>query len=221
MPETLTLTELTRILPLSRSALRALIRRGELPAERNGRQTCVRREAVEAFLIRCIQSLRGKSEPAAGNDIVTELPIAHELDELRGVRRFQTKVQINARMVATEGRILDISERGMRIHHSRALRIGSEGKLSFQVFGLQQTWVVRGKVVWSHLSSNGYTSGIALTGEPLLMRDAIDFLQQLGAIEPDNDSLQRKRESHLQRTHERNASVNGVRSKVETFIHDT
>ncbi|GEM_PF-5135710 len=205
MSETLTLAELSRILPLSRSAIQALTRTGELPAERKGRRIYVRREAVEAYLERCIDALRSRTRPAA-TDVATSIPVINEIDgELRSGRRFLTRVEINARMVSTRARILDISEGGMRIHHARALHIGSEGKLSFEIFGLQRVWTVRGRIAWSHLASNGYISGVVIADESEIMADAIRSLQSVGAIEPDRESLKRKRESRMQKTLERNA----------------
>lgn len=201
MPETYTFSELAQILPLSRSTITAMARKGELPAEREGRRVYIRRAAVEAFLQKCILSLRPRHEEP-------ELEIEEEAEGVVDVRhrvRLIPNVVISARFLTAPARVLDIGEHGLRIHHGRALRIGSEGRLSFEIEGLQRIWVVRARIEWSRLSSDGYISGVSITENHEALTEAVACLERLNAVEPDRTSMARKREAQERKGAQREA----------------
>jgi hypothetical protein len=97
--------------------------------------------------------------------------------------------------VTTAADVLDISATGMRIHHERPLRIGSEGRLSFEIPGLQRIWVVRARIQWSRLSSGGYLSGVSITDHHDAMAEALACLERLNALEEERESMQHKRDA--------------------------
>jgi excisionase family DNA binding protein len=190
MTEAFTLSELAQILPLSRSTIQSLTRKGVLPAERHGRKTYISRASVEAFLQRCMQLLRPQQQPQ---------PIDVAIDDVADARqqqRFVLERPLAGRMLTADATVLDISEHGARIQHERPLRIGYEGRFSFEIPELRRVWVVRARIVWSRLSSDGYMSGIAVIENEQAMHDAVACLERTGAIVPDTTSLQRKQEAH-------------------------
>jgi len=212
--EAYTFSELAQILSLSRSTIQSLAKKGELPSERRGRHSYVTRSAVEAFLQRCMLSIRTTTEPKKVEVDVEEVDVDSELDA-RGRQRLTPKLPMSARIGGTAATVLDLSDTGLRIHHDRALRIGSEGRLSFEIAGIPRVWVVRVKVEWSRLSAGGYISGIFATEHHDLLTEAIACLRRLDAIEPDCTSLQRKREATLRKEAERMAMRNAPKADID------
>jgi len=189
--EALTLSELAQILPLSRSTIQSLTRKGLLPAERRGRKTYVKRAAVEGFLQRCLQLLRPQQAQPEPIDVAID-----DVAEERQQQRFILTRPLAGRMLTADATIIDVSETGARIQHERPLRIGYAGRFSFEIPELQRVWVVRGRITWSRLSSNGYTSGVAVIENEQAMHDAIACLERIDALVPDTTSLQRKQDAH-------------------------
>lgn len=189
MTEAFTLSELARILPLSRATIQSLTRKGVLPAEQHGRKTYVSRAAIEAFLLRCIHQL-APQQTQPQDDVVLE-----DVDDGRQRQRFTLDRPLAARMITTDATIIDLTEHGARIQHERPLRIGCEGRFSFEIAELKRVWVVRARITWSKLSSGGYMSGVAVIENEQAMHDAIACLERIGATVPDTTSLQRKREA--------------------------
>lgn len=209
MSEAFTYSELAEILPLSRATIQSLTRKGVLPAERRGRKTYISRASVEAFLQRCMTLVRPQQEEVV--DVVIDV----DVDEARQHRRFLLKTPLAAKLTTTDAKIIDIDEHGVRICHERALRIGSEGRFSFELDGLQRVWVVRARVTWSKLASGGYVSGLVITENDQAMRDAIACLERLDAVEPDRTSLQQKRETRQRKDAARAAMRSVPRQDLE------
>lgn len=207
MTEAFTYSELAQILPLSRSAIQSLTRKGLLPAERRGRKTYISRASVEAFLQQCMTRMR----PQADEDVVVDV----DVDDARQHQRYVLQSPLAAKLTATDAKIIDLDERGARIRHERALRIGSEGRFSFELAALQRVWVVRARIVWSKLASGGYVSGLAVIENDHAMRDAIACLDRLGAIVRDDRSLQQKREMTRRKEAARAAMRSVPQSDVE------
>ncbi len=215
MTEAFTLSELAQILPLSRSTIQSLTRKGVLPSERHGRKTYISRASVEAFLQRCMLLLRPQQQPP-------QQPIDVAIDDLADARqqqRFVLERPLAGRMLTADATVVEISPQSARIQHDRPLRIGYEGRFSFEIPELQRVWVVRARIVWSRLFSDGYMSGITVIENEQAMHDAVACLERTGAIVPDTTSLQRKQEAHRRKQAAR-AAMKRVPPSDVTLAHE-
>ena len=131
-----------------------------------------------------------------------------ELTDLRQGDRFLVTEPIEGTFGASPIILVNVSVSGVQILHPQPLRIGTVTSLSFSHEGVEASVMVR--VVWSHLSQTDdglrYRSGMKLLEPDAHYAAALNTLLRLGAIAPDTDSLERKRQRELERELRRKSS---------------
>lgn len=122
--------------------------------------------------------------------------------ESRSKRRFVLASPISAVFGAASVSILNLAEQGLMVENSEPLQVGKQARLSFTFPLSGHRIALLGRVVWSRLSRKVDSSGkfIYLTGLHIVDNEnwSMDDLMRLaekGAASPDDDSLERKRES--------------------------
>ena len=132
-----------------------------------------------------------------------------QVNELRSADRFGAVEPLPGGFGSASVTILNLASRGVQIQHSQPLRLALNGRLWIRHRDIAVS--VQGRVVWSHLSkdrdANGkllYHSGIHVPDESSDLAGAIATLARLGAVQKENDSLERKRATLEEKDHERN-----------------
>jgi excisionase family DNA binding protein len=119
--------------------------------------------------------------------------------ELRDADRFVPRQLIPAQIVTCDATIVQMSRRGVRIHHQRPIRIGSEGRVSFRIDGVAYAFVMRGRVTWSCLTRTEeglvYVSGLEVTAGDDVLAAAIDRMLDLDMLDIEDETLARKAEA--------------------------
>lgn len=130
-----------------------------------------------------------------------------EVSDLRENERFRLlEPMVGTFGASLEIAVLDLSANGVRIEHSQPIRLGTRGRLVFR--RLPEIHVnASGHAIWSRLStqkdSRGkllYHSGIRIDEPPPEFTQAIGTLAKSGMLQPDNDSLERKRQRLQERS---------------------
>jgi PilZ domain-containing protein len=132
-----------------------------------------------------------------------------DITELRAAERFRTAEPLPGSFGAASIALLDISLSGAQIEHSQPLRLGTLARLAFKRGEVAVT--AQARTMWSHLSKspNGqgkylYHSGVRLEAKTIEYDEALRELLEHGDIEPDRESLERKKRKELERTTEKN-----------------
>lgn len=129
-----------------------------------------------------------------------------EVQELRSTDRFVAGAPIPATYGSATVAIVNISSQGLQIAHSQPLRLGSKARLWFRHGDVAVN--AQGLTIWSRFSKpadpsdrNVYRSGIRIESDPAEFSLALQTLIDRRVVEPDSESLDRKR----QRLRSRNA----------------
>lgn len=146
-------------------------------------------------------------------------PTPDSVANLRAHERYVLRVPLLAEMGPTEIEIIDISESGFQVRHYEGIKLATSGRLAFSIPGTQHRFAVRGRVVWSHLSTkpddsgrHPYASGVRLDGDQeSTAREAIDVLRARGMAELETDSMRLKRERMVSKQRTRRIQQSSVK----------
>jgi hypothetical protein len=129
------------------------------------------------------------------------------ISDLRGETRFLLLEPMSGTFGSSlEIAVLDLSSNGARIEHSQPVRLGTRGRLVFRrAPDIHVT--AHGLAIWSRLSTNKdsrgkllYQSGIRIDEPPPEFKQAISTLAGSGMLQPDRESLERKRQQLQERS---------------------
>ena len=97
--------------------------------------------------------------------------------------------------------VMNVSGGGAMIQHAQPIRIGTHARLAFKHGEITASVSVR--VMWSHLAQTGeglaYRSGVMVDAPDVLYAAAINALLREKVVQPDTESLERKRQRELER----------------------
>jgi hypothetical protein len=135
--------------------------------------------------------------------------MTEEVIDLRKADRFHAAVPIGGSFNAADVTVINLSVTGAQIMHVAPIRIGTRARLAFR-HG-EVTVSVMAQVVWSHLwqtpTGHAYRSGVRLDTADVQYAAAVHALIRSGAIERDNESLERKRQREMEREMRRKSGV--------------
>ena len=127
-----------------------------------------------------------------------------EVKELRSAERYAARQPIAGSFGAASVGVLNVSDRGVMIEHAQALRVATRGRLWFKEDDV--TVAVQAIVVWSHLSKTPdakgkylYHSGLRIDEGAAALAAALQKLAIRGIVVLDMGSLERKRQSLMQK----------------------
>jgi hypothetical protein len=125
-----------------------------------------------------------------------------EVKELRSGQRYVLETPVPASFGSAEVQIVNISAGGVQIIHPLPQRVGSTSRLWFRISDVSVS--TTGRMIWSHLSKAGkitYQSGIRI--EDAEFAAAVQALIARGLVNPDGDSLEKKRKRLIEKERER------------------
>jgi len=128
-----------------------------------------------------------------------------EVKELRNGQRYVLETPMSASFGSTEVQVVNISRGGLQIIHPLPQRIGSASRLWFRIGDIVVS--TTGRMIWSHLVKNPdstkmmYRSGIRIEDQEFAA--AVDALVARRFVNPDNDSLDRKKKRLIEKEREK------------------
>lgn len=130
-----------------------------------------------------------------------------DVRDLRAAPRYLFRTQLGGTFGPADVQICDMSECGIRITHGEAIRLGTSARLIFSATSATPRTALRGRIVWSHLStgldrsaSNSYSSGLRIDDEDqAIASDLVSRLTQAGLAVADVDSLELKKKRLLEK----------------------
>jgi len=134
-----------------------------------------------------------------------------EISDGRSAPRYVVLRELHAAFASYAVTIINLSSTGLLVEHAQPIRIGATGRMSIlQGNGLSE--VIQARVLWSKLGTRQneagktlYRSGLLSTYEDGRLQVVIDQLLAGGLAEEDHDSLERKRQTILEKLHSRKA----------------
>lgn len=235
-----TLAELSQVLPFSRNTIQTLVKRGAIRAERHGRSNRFPKQEIKLFLENCLRAVTTSAvhvTPAneveilgVESEALADRQEEHGVEESRTAERYLPRIPVEARFGSIDVRAVQLSASGVRIHHARPLRIGTEQRLALQSPTSGKIRVVRGRVTWSRLATSidasrglDYVSGIHVIENAVFLPELISELKQREAVEAEgDDTLRRKaaviREKLRKREQMRNTAPLPLASPQERMI---
>lgn len=134
------------------------------------------------------------------------------IEDLRNGERFTVLEPIPGSFGSSEITLLNIGMAGVQIAHAQPLRIGTRARLWFRCGTVSVS--TQARVIWSHLSrstnANGkllYHSGVKLESADADFASAMNVLFQRGIMQPDTESLEKKRQRMIERERQREPMV--------------
>jgi hypothetical protein len=129
-----------------------------------------------------------------------------EVKELRSGQRYVLDTPLSASFGSAEVQIVNISTGGLQIIHPLPQRVGSSSRLFFRIGDI--TVAITGRMIWSHLSKTPGTSGKMAYCSGIRVEDpefaaSVQALVARGFVNPDGDSLERKKKRLIEKERER------------------
>ena len=141
-------------------------------------------------------------------EMITEI----EISEGRGAPRYAVRDQLQAGFASYAISVVNLSQAGLLIEHAQPIRIGSTGRLAIQSGAGPSVLLAR--VVWSRLGNRTgadgrllYRSGLLATEENAGLQHVIERLVGAGLASEVKDSLERKRQTILEKLHARKTNA--------------
>ncbi len=127
-----------------------------------------------------------------------------EVTELRAAERFRAREPLHGGFGTAAVTLVNIGETGVQLEHPQPLRLATRARLSFKRG--DASFAVHAVVVWSHLSKQSdrkgkllYHSGLRFEDDNADVPAILATLRRHAVIEPDPDSLERKRHRAAER----------------------
>lgn len=134
--------------------------------------------------------------------------MSSDVTELRAAERFHARETLHGSFGSAAVMLVNIGETGVQLEHPQPLRLATRARLSFRRG--DDAFAAFAVVVWSHLSKQPDTKGKLLYRSGLRFEDdnadvpsVLERLRQHNVIEPDPDSLERKKQRIAEREAER------------------
>lgn len=129
-------------------------------------------------------------------------PIALEdHTDLRLAARYTPRRQLAAMFRDVKVQVLQLSNTGLRIRHTEALRPGEDARLSVALPQPQRSFVMRARVVWTSIAQSGsgpsfFISGLRVTANGERLATAVDLLRANHDLQlaPSDDRRRKARE---------------------------
>jgi hypothetical protein len=135
-----------------------------------------------------------------------------EVIDLRKGDRFTVLVPLAGTFGTSDITVANIALVGLQIVHAQPLRIGTRARVT--VHHADISVVTQARLLWSHLSQTPddsgkllYVSGIRLENPDAQYAAAVNALFRIGAIRPDTQSMDRKRERTKEREEARKSQM--------------
>ena len=130
-------------------------------------------------------------------------PIAAKEDsaDLRLAARYMPRRQLAGMFRDVKVQVLQLSNTGLRIRHSEALRPGEDARLSIALPQPQRSFVMRARIVWTSIAQSGdgpsfFISGLRVTANSERLSAAVDLLRSSHDLQlaPNDDRRRKTRE---------------------------
>lgn len=135
------------------------------------------------------------------------------VEDLRSVKRFVIEPPLHGTFASVEITIDDFGERGVQAEHAGALKLGSVGRLTFEIPMSQEVVRIQARVAWSRLSKKPdakgkylYRSGFRVEGDCEVMKTTLARMLHFSIARPDITSLEKKRKILIERARARAAA---------------
>lgn len=132
-----------------------------------------------------------------------------EIAELRSTERFIFTERVPGSFGAASVEVTNVSSRGVQIAHAQPLRLGLRARLWFKRGDI--TITTHALTIWSHLSKTPnaegkylYQSGLRIEHDEPEFEKALQQLIGRGAIAPDSESLEKKKQKAMAKVAEKN-----------------
>ena len=131
-----------------------------------------------------------------------------EVEELRGTERFVFARPLSGSYGSAAVELMNVSTRGAQIAHTQPLRLGMRARLWFKHGDVAVS--TQALTIWSHLSKTPnaqgkylYESGVRIEHDDPQYETSLQALLDRGVIEPDPESLEKKRKKALAKVAEK------------------
>lgn len=132
-----------------------------------------------------------------------------DVEELRGTERFVFVKPLSGSYGSAAVELMNVSARGAQIAHAQPLRLGVRARLWFKIGEVAIS--TQALTIWSHLSKTPnaqgkylYQSGVRIEHEDREYETSLQALLDHGVIEPDPESLAKKKQKALAKAAEKN-----------------
>jgi hypothetical protein len=120
-----------------------------------------------------------------------------ERADLRLGARFIPRKQLGGVFREVKLAVLQMSNSGLRIRHTEALRPGEEARLSFAIQNPPKSFVMRARVVWTSIAQRGegpsfYISGLKVIANQDRLADATELLRAARELHLDQTDNRRR-----------------------------
>ena len=133
-----------------------------------------------------------------------------DVEELRGTERLVFPKPVSGSYGSAAVEMMNVSARGAQIAHAQPLRLGMRARLWFKIGDVAVS--TQALTIWSHLSKvpneQGkylYQSGVRVEQADTQYETSLQALLDHGVIEPDPESLEKKKKKALARVAEKNS----------------
>lgn len=135
------------------------------------------------------------------------------VEELRKTDRFAAGEPFPATFGAFDALVLNLSIGGAQVSHSQPIRIGTLARLAFRKG--DAVAAIQARVLWSHVipAAGGkliYRTGLKIETADAQYALALNTLIRAGVVQPDLDSLDRKRKRDQEREEKKKSGPKAI-----------